>query len=549
MRPDPRHDTIDTHVTLHDRSQFEVQFTYGVAAEHLVRGQANEHFRVEAFCFFPSNLGITELNYPREAFYRNLHAYFRFKTPVMSEEELLDPLNRNSPINMLSFLLKRLAMGEALDEVVAPAEARLFGTVVSQLMRTRQAQAEALMTRAKQHGEVAVWREFEGCCATLVRSIPQLLAKYRQLLADYQTFQGRVPDALLQALQHVDEFLTYRFDHTLAAMHFILTSAWEAPVKLDRVGDLLHAAADEEAGYRRRQGYLQLSPGDEQALALYTYRSGALKKLIDQVLYLDVRTKQQTNRWRNLAAGAGAMVAALFAGYTDRSVTLPLYQHGLWLAVTVFAAFYVAKDRLKEVLREYVWDKVSQYFPDNRLTVVDPANGLRIGHCNEKVRHLPKGKVPADVLAIRNAAHVVDLDSARKESVMLYRNDVTLRAREILQEHQRRTHVKHILRFGIEELLPRLDNPTSRVQFYDNDSHVFCRLRAPKVYHLNVVFRLTPRDEGHGTGGPVYRRIRVILDKNGIHRIDDVSLSEDTSLTRSVEKQSSPRVREEDPMY
>ena len=551
MRHDNGVESLDAHVTIHDRSQFEVQFTYGISPEHLTMGKDSEHYRVEAYYFFPSNMGITALNYPRESFYRSLNAYIRFKTPEMSELALLDPLNRQSPINLLSFFLKRVAMGQALDEDAASAEARLFGTVLSNVMRTRAIEVEHLLERAKSRGEAALWRELEGQVCDLLNTIPEILAKYRALVADYRTFAPRVSDQLIGRLVHVDEFLTYRYDHVLASLHFHLAAAWSAPVRLDRVSELIHAAAEAESDYRSRQGYVSLSPGDDQALALYTYRSGALKKLVDQVLYLDVKTVQETNRWRNLAAMFGAMAAAFFAGFTDRSITLPLYQHSLWLGVTLFAIFYVLKDRLKEVLREHVWEYVSPYFPDNKLTIMDPTNEVAVGRCHEKVRYLTKQQVPEDVLKVRNASHAIDLDQERKETVVIYRNDLKLYAREILSEHQRRTHIKHILRFGVEDLLARLDNPTAKVQFYDHESRIFCRLRAPKVYHLNVVFKLTRWDDHDREEAPHYTRIRVVLDKNGIHRIDTVALgaSPYAAVPKAAEKAVERLPQEEDTLF
>lgn len=523
MRHDNGVESLDAHVTIHDRSQFEVQFTYGISPEHLTMGKDFEHYRVEAFYFFPSNMGITALNYPREDFYKSLHAYIRFKTPEMSELAMLDPLNRQSPLNVLSFNLKLLSQGEVFDQDQASGEARLFGTVMSTLMRTRLDSIKHMLGRAKSRGDAYLWRELEGQICDMLTSMEELLEKYRGLVVDYNTMAPHVSQILMDRLRHVDEFLTYRFDHTLAALHFDLASAWSAPVRLDKVSQRLQEVADSEARHRVRRGYITLSPGDDQALALYTYRSSALKKLIDQVLYLDVKTVQQTNRWRNLAAMMGAMGAAFFAGFTDRTVTLPLYQHSMWLALTLFALFYVAKDRMKEFAREYLWDRVSRFFPDNRLTIVDPAAGIDVGRCHEKVRYLLKGHVPEDVLEVRNASHAIDLDQERKETVVMYRNDLKLYAREILSEHQRRTHIKHILRFNINDLLSRLDNPTAKVQFYDTESRIFCRLRAPKVYHLNVVFKLTRWDDRNRIEAPQYTRIRVILDKNGIHRIDTVA--------------------------
>ena len=48
-------------------------------------------------------------------------------------------------------------------------------------------------------------------------------------------------------------------------------------------------------------------------------------------------------------------------------------------------------------------------------------------------------------------------------------------------------------------------------------------MRAPKTYHLNVVFRLTHWDAHGRKELPHYHRIRVVIDKNGIHRIDTVT--------------------------
>ena len=291
---------------------------------------------------------------------------------------------------------------------------------------------------------------------------------------------------------------------------------------MERIVDRLRLVAENEGRHRKAQGFVQLTPSDEDALALYTYRASALKKLVEQVLYLDVKTVQETNRWRSLAAMLGAAAAAFFASASDRSLVFPLFMKNFWLAVALFAVLYVIKDRLKEIGRDYVWTRVARYFPDNKLLIHDPVKDIDMGRCTERVRYADKDKVSKDVLSVRNFNHTIDLDEEREETVIVYQNDVTLNAREILASHQRRQDIKHILRFSVEDLFARMDNPTARVQFYDAASRLFCRLRAPKVYHLNVVFRFTRWDDKNQKEEPTYQRIRVILDKNGIHRIDPV---------------------------
>lgn len=549
MRHDNGQETLETNVTIHDRSQFEVQFTYGISAEHISQGKSFEHYRVEAYYFFPTNMGITPLTFPRDDFYRSLHAYIRFKTPEISEITLLDPLGRRSPLNVLSFHLKRFGMGQGLDEVDATNEARLYGCIVSSLMRDRVQDIRHHLDRAKQQANDALlWRELEGYICDFLNTIPELLEKYRALIRDYEAFENRIGTGLIDHLRQVDEYLTYRLDHTLASLHFLLSTAWHAPVRFERVVEVMTELAEAEHQHRIRRGYITLAPGDDAALALYTYRAGALKKLVDQVLYLDVKTIQETARWRNLAAMLGAMAAAFFAGFSDRSYIMPLYQHNLWLALALFATIYVLKDRMKEFLREYVWDHVSRFFPDNKLLIEDPNKNIDIGRCHEKVRYVQKDHVSPDVLAVRNAHHAIDLDQERKETVVIYQNDLKLYAKEILSEHRRRTQIKHILRFSVESLLSRLDNPTARVQFFDQESRVFCRLRAPKVYHLNVVFRVTRYDDRNRGERPQFHRIRVILDKNGIHHIDTVAvgaLSPDAVVASRSQAVETPPQEEE----
>lgn len=520
MRHDFAESVLHSHAAVHDRTQFEVTFTYDVSAANMSQDKDVERYRIEAYYFFPNNMGVTSLNFPREDFYRSLHGYIRFKTPVMAARALLDPLDRQSPLNLLSFILKRQTMGERLDADEAEKEARLFGCVVSSLFKHHS--AEILRVIEEAAGHAGRFAEFEGLLFDFTASACELLARYRALLKDFRDVAQRQAPALWNHLRQVDEYLTYRFDDTLSELHFHLMAACPAPAETERLASRLRAIAEAEGAHRRQSGYIELTPGDEQTLALYTYRASALKKLVERVLYLDVKTIQETNRWRNLAAATGAMLAATFMAFSRHEWNAQLSSHWLLLAIITYAVLYMIKDRFKELLREYVWKRVSPLFPDNRLLVHDPTKHLDIGQSTERTRYLKKSELPKDVLLVRNFDHTIDLDEERAETVILYQSDVRLNGREILNGHQRRTHLKHILRFSVEDLLARMDNPTVRVRFYDVASQVFCRLRAPKVYHLNVVFRFTRWNDRNQAAEPSYQRIRVVLDKNGIRHIDPV---------------------------
>lgn len=510
-----------SHVVLHDRTQFECQFTYEISPSHLSARKDLERCRIEAYYFFPTNMAVSELNFPKETFYRQLRTFLRFKSPDFTPETLLDPLASDSPLNALSYHLKRRAQGaEAPPEGSVRDEARLFGCIVSSLFKAQRREIERLLAEANQRPtDMGRWRELEGAVRAFLTSGERLLARYRDLLGESDGFSV----ALRGTLRQVDEFLTYRFDHTLSALHFALSASWGAPESLVGLGGAMTEAAERELTYRKAAGYIVLTPNDPAGLALYTYRSGALKKLIERVLYLDVRTIQEKNRWRTLAAGLGALLAGFVSGSANQTIVVPL-SHSLVWAVLAFAFFYVVRDQIKEVLRDYVWTRISFYFPDNRLMIHDPIKDLPLGRCTERAQYLKKADLPADVRAVREQNHVVDLDSEREETVLLYRNHVKLNAREILAEHRRRTHVKHFLRFSVDELLPRLDDPSVKVRFFDPEAGGFQRTNAPKVYHLNIVFKLQRFDASNEPLAPFYQRIRVVLDKDGIQRIEPVAV-------------------------
>lgn len=517
-----------SHVVLHDRTQFECQFTYEISPSHLSARKDLERCRIEAYYFFPTNMAVSALNFPKETFYRQIRTFLRFKSPDLTPEALLDPLAADSPLNALSYHLKHRALdGTAASEATLRDEARLYGCIVSSLFKNQRREAEELLVQARRRPtDMGRWHALESAVQAFLASGGRLLSRYREVLAE----ADGLPGPLLGQLRQVDEYLTYRFDHTLSALHLALAASWGAPEKLTALGVRMQETASAERTYRIRAGYIVLSPNDPAGLALYTYRSGALKKLVERVLYLDVRTIQENNRWRNLAAMLGAMLAAIVAGWSNQSVVLQLTHVNLWLAVAAFALFYVLKDRIKEGLREYVWEHVSRFFPDNRLMIHDPIKDLPIGRCTERAHYLAKEDLPADVRAVRELHHVVDLDSEREETVLLYRNHVKLNAREILAEHRRRTHVKHFLRFSVDELLPRLDDPHVRVRFYDPETGGFQLTNAPKVYHLNIVFKLQRFDASDEPLAPFYQRIRVVLDKDGIQRIEPVAVANDAPL-------------------
>ncbi|HZV02756.1 MAG TPA: hypothetical protein VFF73_38970, partial [Planctomycetota bacterium] len=81
--------------------------------------------------------------------------------------------------------------------------------------------------------------------------------------------------------------------------------------------------------------------------------------------------------------------------------------------------------------------------------------------------------------------------------------------------------IRDILRLNVRHFLARLDDPLDDVQFFDPDRGDFKSARLPKVYHVNVVVRAEQAGE-NGARSVRYDRLRVVLNKDGIVRVDAV---------------------------
>jgi hypothetical protein len=70
------------------------------------------------------------------------------------------------------------------------------------------------------------------------------------------------------------------------------------------------------------------------------------------------------------------------------------------------------------------------------------------------------------------------------------------------------------MRFNVQEFLRRMDDPKKEL-FVMNDEG-YHRIRGARVYHLNMIVRMTFGGQG------LHMRYRVVLNREGIKRIEYV---------------------------
>lgn len=528
LRPDQ---LFDSQIDLHDRQHFEIAFNYDVSPSSM-RSDGRARFSVDAFFFLPTNLGVSALSYGKDDFFKDVLSYLRYKTPNLSGAELADPLNPHSPLNILSFNLKQLvdrAQADPALETSTVNEAKLFGCILIANWRNLRKDARKL----GQHltgGTIPPPAAIDGLLdlQDRLQAEHHLLYKFRTLRQSYIDNRAVLSKRLIDTLYWVDEYLTYRFDENLAKIHERMpheeADDFDPPLllALHHFESFLSSMGELESGYRQQEGFIEISADVPERLELYTYRTGALKKYMAKILFLDVQTVREIRRYQSLVAALGAGLAAFWSTLGDRNVNFRLHGVSTTVLIVVIVLTYILKDRIKDFFKEYLASQVQRLLPDQKLTISDPMTQLPIGTCRQVVKYEEKRKIPLDIKRLRDLTHVVDLDEAREEEILSYQHSMTLEARTIHSTHHRLMHVKQILRYSVGNLLKRLSDPYTEVSCFNPETDRFEVVLAPKVYHVNVVFRVSQIADKGPLPDPVYHRVRIVLNKDGIERVEKV---------------------------
>ncbi len=526
---------LDSRIEVHDKSQFEVKFDYNFLNTLSKSDNSKEKkYSIEAFFFIPKNVGISAINYSKSQFYTDLHAYIRFKTPDMTFNEVYDENNVHSPLRILKINLEKLLKKPSEElNLISINEAKLFGCLVNGFLKESTNQVKKLISQAtylkNASSSPKILNLIEKEIKTFINDALNIFSKYRVLRKEYEEPKCNIDQNVLTNIKLADEYITYRLENSFASIYNEIENLSNLKnIDCKNILSFITQIAYEESQYRLEQGFICFKNSTSINYEYYAYRFSAIKKHIFQVLYLDIRHVRNEKKYKNYMAMLGAGIAALV--YLPAQAMLAVNANISFSVIFLVVTAYMFKDRIKELSREYLFDKLldkfSTYFPDYDLFIQDYTqlkdknNRSRniIGRCKEHMHFIDKEKVNFDITTLRNLDHVVDIDEERDEEVIHYTKNVYLNSQKIITAHHRRTNIKDIIRFNIVEFLNKLDNPIGNINFFDLEKNIFTSIKAPKVYHLNIIFKYTIGNDTH----PIYQRIRVVLDKNGIVRIDEV---------------------------
>lgn len=478
-------------IRFRDKWQFELK------SEFYPKGMQKESVYTQEFYFFiPNALQIKQGTYSKEAFYRDLTNFIRYKTPEMRFRDILAMDQEDSPL----FRLRGLALKPEAPEnlLKLETELKLFGTIFRSALREETA---ALLHASEKEDKV------QKFCAEIQQIRTEFLSLKETLIFTYSSTH------LVITFAYLDEFSSNSIDYFLTGLLDELRKSTVSP----SVDESLCQVILEESKHRYAMHHPTIrlherGEHDEQVL----YRSGLLKKFVMDALLLPVNRASVQEKYGNLIASFSAGIAMLVY------LLLFIWQanwiainSALFVVITVIA--YILKDRLKDALKSISYQRAFRWFSDYTTEIRTPDDMHNIGQLKESFAFVDEKDIAEEIRAIRHHEFHSMLESfKRPEQVIYFKRTVKI----FLESSTRLNALNIILRFNIHEFLSKASSPYHTYITLNPQNRKLLHMRMPKVYHINVILKNSYTGVDNQ---PVIelKKYRLIVDKNGIKTIEE----------------------------
>ena len=485
--------------------QFEIKLRYALPEE-----QARTIYDLAVYFFLPPSLGINRADYGKGMFYRDLQSYIRLKTPEVFFPDI--PRGDSGPLSRLNAAALRLP-GDSSDRAVRLYEyqSKLFCCVLESSLREYVERVETASDPALRNRLMDAYR----IAAMSVRSTYAALGP--------KLHHPAMPHSVPTMYRFTDEYISLLLEE--------YTCRVIAAAPTDESGESLRAKlvvlVEKEIAHRKAEHYPSVADPSSDNEG-FVYRRGVLKKYMNGALFLSAHSDDGGRFLEEGLFGVAAGVAMVFA---TAVLFISTQLYGSLTGPVFFALVisYIFKDRIKERMRLYLSRKASRWLFDIK-TILHASPKDRIGVCNESVDFLDANMVPAPVAAVRNRAHITEVEGGWVgERAIRYRKHVKLYPVRIADIYDGAgIHgVNDILRFSVEEFVRNIGATDTPVHSLVDDK--VSLIQGDRVHHLNVIVRYaTDGEDG-------FQRYRIVLNRNGIKRIETVPSSESDNTESSSE--------------
>ncbi len=487
---------IEVNTKIHDKHSIEFKTSF-------VTRRKLKHNDFSAFMWFfvPYSLDINKETYPKGQFYQDIKSNIRLITPKFLLRDIAagsaQPLNRLSEsFSVLASSPTRTATREYEYQI------KMFAAITHSAARD----ACNYIMSGKHNPE-----EKARLCVNYVNEYTHLLGEYRKLRDIIS--QPTITDEMMSCYSYGDEYLSNMMRYYCTSLLASLNQ--DNNTHSIKAAELLQACIKDETQYRDDHGYANLKKDDPKGNRDAMFRHRVLKKYIDSDLFLNVPKKKDGKFVEQLYLGIAAGLAMMFATVVSfhfqqkfGNFTLPFF--------VVLVISYMIKDRIKELSRYYFAHRIGSKFFDNKAEIL--IKDEKIATIKEGMDFISRSKLPDEVKRVRYSRRLMEAENrVSDETIMLYRMAVHVDREKLNGMTPYETAgINDIIRFNVDTLLKKMDNPKVTRQVMNDDGTV-SEILCDKLYYVNIVLQLS------FDGNTTLQRYRVAVNRDGISSIDMVT--------------------------
>ncbi len=449
----------------------------------------SESYDIDTYFFFPASLDVTENRFSKKDIYQDLQRFFRLKASTQFLHDL-----HGAGENYLQDLSQLLSQKQIQPSKILAKLKITLCAYESSLRKRRRLVIKTL----KKDNFTTTFTEFKLQLTTYAE-------KFRNL-------QSEIKDPIInEHFKLCDEYLSYLIRSNTLKLIKLLDS--RGSHYANHRQELVKIVRQE---YQYAQQHSFPLPQEKNNNRTYIYRiKGILKKNIWNVLYLNIRRKDDTTLFTQIlygiAAGMSMIFATLVAFYAQQK--FGNYSTPLFVALVVG---YMFKDRIKELLREFLVKLFSSKLYDHKTTLFSH-DQHPLGTLKENILFLHKHHLPEQILKARNTNRQEQLfrTDQQDESVILYQKRVKLFNQKFYNTYNELVAdgIKDILRFNLFPFTTIMDNPTHYALSLGKDEQIK-KIACLRSYQMSILIHYKSEEDEH------IERYRVVLTRDGIVNIE-----------------------------
>ena len=388
----------------------------------------------------------------------------------------------------------------------------MFKSTLREHLNLVDKRVQSALTKAKIHALI------ENLIEEFISQSKQISAEYRSLYAELNL--PIVKENAFLAYTLVDEYVSLLIEESATELFQIVSEHYKKSQKSQSLEDL-NQIVEMERNHRQTHGYGSiLKPGE--ANEVYAFRASVLKKYVSSILHLSTDARREGKGVEQflmaIAAGVSMIFATIVAFYFQS-----VYGNFTFPVFVALVIGYMFKDRIKEAGRALLANQLHAILYDRRINIKTLDGKYKLAILREKITFIREDDLPQSVRTARHKDPFADLDNeGMGETIICHTKDIVLDGDlfpKAFKGLPKVSGLNDIIRYNIQPYLRNMADPVEDQYLLEDED--LKTVHTHKVYHVNIVSRyksISPQVE------ILYKRMRVVLNRQGIKRIEYISL-------------------------